>query len=54
MPGNGPVPFGKGPLEKDLSHGHLASGLLHLQKVKYGTYRKDAWNRYRPLRRVGD
>jgi hypothetical protein len=25
-----PVPFGKGPTEKDLNHGHLAGGLLHL------------------------
>jgi L-asparaginase/Glu-tRNA(Gln) amidotransferase subunit D len=24
------VPFGKGPTEKDLNHGHLAGGLLHL------------------------
>ena len=24
-----PVPFGKGPTEKDLNHGHLAGGLLH-------------------------
>jgi len=25
-----PVPFGKGPTEKDPNHGHLAGGLLHL------------------------
>ena len=24
-----PVPFGKGPTEKDPHHGHLAGGLLH-------------------------
>jgi hypothetical protein len=24
-----PVPFGKGPTEKDPNHGHLAGGLLH-------------------------
>jgi hypothetical protein len=24
-----PVPFGKGPTEKDPNHGHLACGLLH-------------------------
>ena len=29
MPGNGHVPFGKGPSEKDPNHGHLAGGLLH-------------------------
>ncbi|WP_412075678.1 ISAs1 family transposase [Streptomyces xanthophaeus] len=29
MPGNWPVPFGKGPSEKDPSHGHLVGGLLH-------------------------
>ncbi len=29
MRGNSPVPFGKGPSEKDPSHGHLADGLLH-------------------------
>ncbi len=30
MPGNWPVPFGKGPSEKDPNHGHLVGGLLHL------------------------
>jgi hypothetical protein len=29
MPGNWPVPFGKGPSEKDPNHGHLVGGLLH-------------------------
>ncbi|MEU3343109.1 group II intron maturase-specific domain-containing protein, partial [Streptomyces sp. NPDC006668] len=29
MPGNWPVPFGKGPSEKDPRHGHLVGGLLH-------------------------
>ncbi|MEU2866362.1 DDE-type integrase/transposase/recombinase, partial [Streptomyces mirabilis] len=29
MPGNGHVPFGKGPSEKDPCHGHLVGGLLH-------------------------
>ncbi|MEU2744601.1 hypothetical protein ABZ656_57775, partial [Streptomyces sp. NPDC007095] len=29
MPGNGHVPFGKGPSEKDSCHGHLVGGLLH-------------------------
>jgi hypothetical protein len=32
MPGNWPVPFGKGPSEKDPSHGHLVGGLLHLMR----------------------
>ena len=30
MPGNWPVPFGKGPSEKDPRHGNLVGGLLHL------------------------
>jgi hypothetical protein len=29
MRGNSPVRFGKGPTEKDPSHGHLAGGLFH-------------------------
>ena len=29
MPGNWPVPFGKGPSEKDPHHGNLVGGLLH-------------------------
>jgi len=29
MPGNWPVPFGKGPSEKDPRHGHVVGGLLH-------------------------
>jgi hypothetical protein len=29
MRGNSPVPFGKGPSEKDPSLGHLVGGLLH-------------------------
>ena len=29
MPGNWPVPFGKGPSEKDPRHGNLVGGLLH-------------------------
>lgn len=29
MLGNWPVPFRKGPTEKDPNHGHLAGGLLH-------------------------
>jgi hypothetical protein len=29
MRGNSPVPFGKGPSEKDPRHGHLVGGLLH-------------------------
>src|SRR3954471_23759226 len=29
MPGNGHVPFGKRPTEKDQNHGQLAGGLLH-------------------------
>jgi hypothetical protein len=28
MPGNWPVPFGKGPSEKDPRHGYLVGGLL--------------------------
>jgi hypothetical protein len=32
MPGNWPVPFGKGPSEKDPDHGHLVGGLLHLKR----------------------
>jgi hypothetical protein len=32
MPGNWPVPFGKGPSEKDPRHGHLVGGLLHLKR----------------------
>jgi hypothetical protein len=29
MPGNWPVPFGKGLSEKDPRHGHLVGSLLH-------------------------
>jgi hypothetical protein len=32
-----PVPFGKGPTEKDPNHGHLAGGLLHLTGGKLET-----------------
>jgi hypothetical protein len=39
MRGNPHVPFGKGPTEKDPSHGHLAGGLLHLPAVEVSTRR---------------
>jgi hypothetical protein len=32
MPGNWPVPFGKGLSEKDPGHGHLVGCLLHLKR----------------------
>jgi hypothetical protein len=32
MPGNWPVPFGKGLSEKDPRHGHLVGSLLHLKR----------------------
>ena len=32
MPGNWPVPFGKGPSEKDPHHGNLVGGLLHSRR----------------------
>jgi hypothetical protein len=37
-PTSPPVPFGKGPTEKDLNHGHLAGGLLHLTG---GSWKRD-------------
>jgi hypothetical protein len=40
MPGNWPVPFGKGPSEKDPRHGHLVGGLLHLKRRGLETERK--------------
>ena len=42
MQENLPVRFGKGPSEKDPSHGHLVGGLLHLQKMEVHIRRKDA------------
>jgi hypothetical protein len=39
---NSPVRFGKGPTEKDPSHGYLAGGLLHLQETQRLVRRNDA------------
>ena len=37
MPGNWPVPFGKGPSEKDPRHGNLVGGLLHSKRRELET-----------------
>jgi hypothetical protein len=52
MPGNWPVPFGKGPSEKDPRHGHLVGGLLHSEEGGAGKRRPLSDNKIHWVRDV--